>query len=49
MKKMLIMLLSLMLLATSAFAESETAEPAFTPTDSNILVRRSKRRKQAWL
>lgn len=38
MKKVLIVLLSLMLLATSAFAESETAEPAFTPTDSNILV-----------
>ena len=38
MKKMLIVLLSLMLLVTSAFAESETAEPAFTPTDSNILV-----------
>ena len=38
MKKMLIALLCLMLLAASAFAESETAEPAFTPTDSNILV-----------
>ena len=38
MKKMLIVLLSLMLLVTSAFAESETAELAFTPTDSNILV-----------
>ena len=35
MKKTLILLLALMLLATSAFAESE---PAFVPTDSNILV-----------
>ncbi len=38
MKKMLIVLLALMLLATPAFAESETAEPTFTPTNSNILV-----------
>ncbi len=38
MKKLWIILLSLMLLATSAFAESETVEPAFTPTDSTILV-----------
>ncbi len=38
MKKMLIVLLSLMLLAGTALAESETAETAFTPTDSNILV-----------
>ena len=38
MKKMLIVLLSLTLLATSAFAESETVEPDFTPTDSSILV-----------
>ena len=38
MKRMLIGLRSLMLLAASAFAESETAEPAFTPTDSSILV-----------
>ena len=35
MKKTLILLLALMLLATSAFAESE---PAFVPMDSNILV-----------
>ena len=38
MKKIVMTLLSLMLLATSAFAESETAESSFTPTDSNILV-----------
>ena len=38
MKKMLIVLLALMLLAAPAFAESETAEPTFTPTNSNILV-----------
>lgn len=38
MKKRLIVFCALMLLATSAFAEGETAEPAFTPTDSNILV-----------
>lgn len=35
---MLIVLLALMLLAAPAFAESETAEPTFTPTNSNILV-----------
>lgn len=38
MKKIVMTLLSLMLLAASAFAESETAESSFTPTDSNILV-----------
>ena len=38
MKRMLIVLLSLMLLTTSAFAEEATTESAFTPTDSNILV-----------
>ena len=38
MKKMLIVLLALMLLAAPTFAESETAEPTFTPTNSNILV-----------
>ena len=38
MKKIVMTLLSLVLLATSAFAESETAESSFTPTDSNILV-----------
>ena len=38
MKKRLIVFCTLMLLATSAFAEGEAAEPGFTPTDSNILV-----------
>lgn len=38
MKKLGMMLLSMMLLAASAFAESETAENTFTTTDSNILV-----------
>ena len=38
MKKRLIVFCALMLLATSVFAEGETAEHGFTPTDSNILV-----------
>ncbi len=38
MKKMLIVLLTLMLLAAPAFAESETAGPTFTLTNSNILA-----------
>ena len=38
MKKIWMTLLSLMLLATTAFAESETTENTFTPTDSSILV-----------
>ena len=38
MKKIWMTLLSLMLLTTTAFAESETTENTFTPTDSSILV-----------
>ena len=38
MKRLLIALCALMLLTASAFAESETTENAFTPSDSNILV-----------
>lgn len=38
MKKLIIKLISLMLLASSALAESEMVESGFTPTDSNVLV-----------
>lgn len=38
MKKLLIVLLFLMLLCSSALAEGDTADAAFTPTDSTILV-----------
>lgn len=38
MKKILAGLLALMLMADSAFAESETNESEFVPTDSSILV-----------